>query len=596
MERGVSRIFFACLIFFITGAHAQHQPVLDGKISIHISNKSIEHCLTQLERNIGYSFSYNSDHFPLDNIVSLQKSDERVKDILTSLLGEDIEVKVIGNTIVLRNPEFTGEIRKYKYDIHGVVYDRFTGEKLKEVSIYQINGKHAALSEQNGQYSITVSGINSFVEIAYSHKNYFDTVIIVEPSKNGRIKVNLTPSDVHPARFRDVQPLPVSQKRTIDSSTLVKIMVPKRQRRFIENIPFLGQPQPVQISFLPNLGTNLDLNAGMENKFSINILAGYSGAVNGIEMGAFLNLVRNDVKGTQFAGFGNLVGGNVEGFQGAGLSNVVRGKVTGGQFAGFMNTATDSVNGVQASGFMNIASDEMNGAQLAGYLNIASKSVKSAGQVSGFANFVFDTIQGVQLAGTFNYARYVKGVQISGLLNIAKTVNGVQFGVVNMADSVHGASIGLFNFVRKGYHPIQVGLNEYAYFAQIKTGTRAFYNVFEAGIALPSQKYWHYAYGFGHSFTLKKEVAYTDLNFTAAVINPAGGFNSAFNILPKLSLCFSYKIIGPLYVFAGPAFNTLLYQNNFIVPFDTKFGRIFQKFNEDINVDSWLGYQFGIRL
>ncbi|MBN1200176.1 MAG: hypothetical protein JXA23_12545, partial [Bacteroidales bacterium] len=64
-----------------------------------------------------------------------------------------------------------------------------------------------------------------------------------------------------------------------------------------------------QISFVTPLGTNGLSSWTTTNNFSINILTGYAGGVNGTEFTGLVSVLNHNLRGAQFAGLGHVVGG-----------------------------------------------------------------------------------------------------------------------------------------------------------------------------------------------------------------------------------------------------------------------------------------------
>ena len=91
---------------------------------------------------------------------------------------------------------------------------------------------------------------------------------------------------------------------------------------------------PIQVSFLPGIGTNGTESGNFKNNLSLNIIAGYNGGVEGLELGLFSNTIKNDVQGIQIAGFSNQVLGKTEGIQAAGFSNFSKSNSNSVQLAG----------------------------------------------------------------------------------------------------------------------------------------------------------------------------------------------------------------------------------------------------------------------
>ena len=89
-----------------------------------------------------------------------------------------------------------------------------------------------------------------------------------------------------------------------------------------------------QAMFVPPLGTNGAKSENIINNLSFNVLVGYNGGVDGLEIGSFININKTNVDGAQFGGFGNFNGGNIDGLQIAGFGNINEGAADGFQGAG----------------------------------------------------------------------------------------------------------------------------------------------------------------------------------------------------------------------------------------------------------------------
>ncbi|RZM21055.1 MAG: hypothetical protein EOO88_34405 [Pedobacter sp.] len=174
------------------------------------------------------------------------------------------------------------------------------------------------------------------------------------------------------------------------------------------------------------------------NKFSLNVIGGYTAGVDGLELGGLFNINRRNTKYLQLAGVFNLVGGNMSGLQIAGVSNQV----------------LDTVKGVQIAGFIN----------------------KAESQVSG--------------------------LQIAALTNKAQVLKGVQIGIVNVVDTSAGASIGLINIVRNGFYKITLSANDLSNTnVSLKTGTHGFYSTLLMGANISAHnKMYSFGMGVGHDF------------------------------------------------------------------------------------------------
>lgn len=112
---------------------------------------------------------------------------------------------------------------------------------------------------------------------------------------------------------------------------------------------------PVGADLLPWVGTSsIPRGRSATRVLSLNVVAGLSGGLEGVEIGSVGNLQTRFVCGLQIAGAANVVTGPVRGMQIAGVVNVATGDVHGVQL-GVVNYAA-RVRGVQL-GVLNVAKD-----------------------------------------------------------------------------------------------------------------------------------------------------------------------------------------------------------------------------------------------
>lgn len=315
--------------------------------------------------------------------------------------------------------------------------------------------------------------------------------------------------------------------------------------------------RPFQLSFVTPLGTNGLQSWNTVNRISINLFAGYSAGLRGVELAGFANVVKGEMLGIQMAGFCNNTIGPAYGLELAGFSNYNQGRITGLQLSGFANVALDSVAGIQGSGFANIADGDVSGIQ-----------------ASGFANITTGTQSGVQASGFFNYAR---------------RLNGVQVGVVNVADTVErGIPVGFLSFVRHGYHVVQIGGNETLYGEiSYKTGVRRFYNILAVGASvIDNNMRWGFGYGIGTLIPVGKRFDIS-IEGVSYHLNENSWFNGYLNSLNRLNVSACYQITRYLGAYAGVSANVWVTHGGH--DFDHHY-----YFSPEVSM--YPGFQAGIRL
>lgn len=486
-------------------------------------------------------FSYNPSYLPTDSIIREEAVSDKLSNILGYVFPENILYKESGNYVILKRKKVlqpkktvaTAQAPKEKkYVITGRVVNSLTGEVISEAVVYDHDRLTSTITDQEGYYSLTVSANNDFIPLSISKNSFVDTLIIVEPyeSETGQIDLKpILPVTIEGPKIKQLTPSTDSNR--VERVGLVQLVV--ADEAFTKtNGQGVQITRPAQISFLPMIGSNRSMGGLVENNLSVNVLAGYSGGVKGLEIGGLVNITRFDVEGLQLAGLGNITGGTVSGVQIGGFFNNNRGTIKGVQIAGFQNIVMDTVTGIQVAGFVNVLKGQMDGYQIAGFTNITTQDVTGmqlagflniakgnvdllqvagfgnmgadvgGGQVSGFYNHADGNVGGGQLTGFSNYANgnvggwqaagftntargNVDGGQISGFSNFADSVNALQAagfmnvasgeikgaqiaGFINIAEQVSGFQLAPFNFADSATKGVPIGV-----FSFVKNGFHA---------------------------------------------------------------------------------------------------------------------------
>lgn len=244
-----------------------------------------------------------------------------------------------------------------------------------------------------------------------------------------------------------------------------------------------------RVTLVPGLSSN-GIDAPRYNaKYSLNLLTGYHGGLDGYELGlvninryfsrgtqiGLLNASGGELSGIQLSAFGNLSAGSQSGIQISGMGNISGSSMQGIQLAGFGNVSSSNMQGIQIAGLMNIAGDmqgmqfsgignisgnDLQGVQFAGIFNLASD--ESHGLLfSGITNISGRKTRGVIMSGITNISREFQGIGGAGILNLNQDFQGIQFaGIANIAEQGEGVQIGLINYARE-FEGVPVGLISY---------------------------------------------------------------------------------------------------------------------------------------
>ncbi len=357
-----------------------------------------------------------------------------------------------------------------------------------------------------------------------------------------------------------------------------------------------------QLSFFTPLGTNGINSWNVTNRVSLNIIAGYAGGLNGVEIGGFSNNIKGDMKGIQLVGYSNVVLGNTNGAQISGFSNVTRKYTKGVQVSGYSNVAFDSADVIQVSGYSNVIKGSNKGIQISGYSNYAGGYRKGI-QISGFSNVIKSNAKVIQISGFSNITtKDLNGFQLASFFNYARKVKGSQIGFINVCDTIsNGIPIGFLSFVRHGYRTLEIGGDETLWGqANFKMGVERFYNIFSVGAKMSSDNViWGWGYGIGTMMHISPKMN-ANLDIIAYHIHQDNYWYDDINMLNKIKLNVSYKLNNMFSVYGGLTYNILLTDrlNKEGKPIDDNIApwSIYDKKNGSVLVKMYPGFTAGIRI
>ena len=561
------RSYLLLILFVFTAAanSANAQSILDRSIHIEIKQKPLGQTLEIIGNTGRFTFSYNSAILNKDSIVTLPAQTTTVRNILNQLFNSRLDYSEDGRYLILlpaSAPNIPPPPAPKHQIVNGVILDEQTRETIADASVYDAGQLIATLSKADGSFVLKLKSRTGSLTI--SKEFYIDTTIRLPPTA-GKLTILLSPAF-------SARPVPLStQATTPDTITITlqadsaqikailqkdlvqvemtgfgRLLLSSRLKMQSLNLKKLFIQRPIQVSLVPGLSTNGPLNSQVTNKFSVNIIGGYSAGLEGVELG--------------------------------GVFNIDKRKMVGFQAAGAVNIAGDSVTGVQMAGVYNRALDSMNGLQAAGAVNVARN------------------VRGVQLAGAVNIANHVNGAQL-GIINITRRLKGFQLGIVNIADTSEGASLGLFNFVKHGgLHELSLSANEFAPLnIAYRSGNKALYSVFLFGMNPSTDRRSYYAgFGLGHRFPLNGNLS-LDLEGTSVHVAPVAWKNYAHNTwLQRLTLDLHWQAGKWFGLSAGPSFAIYNPDRDYTIGGHTYKPVSYSTFTISGNNIGWIGWHAAI--
>jgi hypothetical protein len=579
------------VLFFACCAPGWAQGLLNRTVSVDAHQQPLADVLRSVGKQGGFYFSYSSDLFHDGRQVTCVAKNKTVKQVLDMLFEGNCQYREVRGHIVLQSGR-----EKYFY-VSGYVVDGATGRHMGNTSVYEQQQLASALTNEDGYFRLKLRNkYPSSTTVAVSKDAYLDTFITIKQGYDQEFTVPMMP--IRNVSLPEYVVTPGAAK--MEKNWLARLFLSSRQQVQSVNINKFFVDKPFQLSAIPGVGTHGKLGAQVINKFSFNMLGGYTAGTNGFEIGGLFNIDRKSVGYAQVAGVFNIVGHAAKGAQVAGVLNSVLDSVEGVQVGGITNFVGGNVRGVQAAGIYDHILGHMEGVQVAGVVNVVQQGLEGL-QVAGTGNFVKGDMEGMQVAGTGNITtKTVTGTQIAGTFNFAHRLDGVQIGLVNIADTSNGYSIGLLNIVRKGYHKLVISGSELVDVTiALKTGNARLYSILLLGYNLDDQRQaYTFGYGAGREFSLGKNKKWS-LTTEATIQSVYLGDWDDVSLVLRLQPSLHYRPVKWFSIFAGPSCSASFYggKNQY-----TGFvaGMPYREYpaagiaNSDFTC--WLGWHFGISL
>ncbi len=549
------------VLFFVVSAHTQEMGQL---VSMEYQDKPLKFVLNDITSTYGVNFTYSSSVVPVYRKVSFAVEEAPLGNALDQLFEENsLTHAEIGDQIVIK-------AKKQK-------------RKAPPARITKLTKIETSLPSKVKQQTPLYSDPRQEELLARYYRQKY--------------------KNIAPIQGKELTSLPGGGERVIEWDS-------ERINSMTEDImtdePFT---RLAQVSILPYVGTNKLKSDEMTNNLSLNVFWGTNGGVDGVEVGGFVNSIRNDVKGVQVAGLGNSVGNDVTGTQVSGLFNTARGELEGAQVSGLFNYAGEA-KAVQVSSLFNMSPKAFSGVQVSSLFNVSGEG--DGVQVSGLIN----TNRGrarTQVAGLFNTAGDISGAQVSAIMNIAKDVKGFQFALINIADTITGAPIGLLNIIKNGYNRVELASSEALFTSfSLKLGAKAFYNIFHVGLRWDRTAFedglgqqqeevltsWGLGYGIGTAVTIGPRTL-MNIEALATHINETEAWTTNLNLLTQLKILFDLRVGRRTSFFAGPSGNLMVsnlydadtntYGSN-IMPYT-----LYETTQGETNTKVWVGFNAGVR-
>ena len=138
------------------------------KISMKLTNLTIEQALEQITKQNGYSYVIKSSDLNMQKKTSVDVTDEPIREVLYKVFeGQPVSIEIVGKSIRIskenRNAS-TGTSQKKV--VKGTVTDE-TNQPVAGVNVVEQGTTNGTITDMNGNYSLEVSGPNAILQYSF---------------------------------------------------------------------------------------------------------------------------------------------------------------------------------------------------------------------------------------------------------------------------------------------------------------------------------------------------------------------------------------------------------------------------------------------
>jgi len=273
----MNRILFLLLTLlpFVLPAQGVY---LDKPISLHVRQRSLTLTLEEIGQKGGFYFSYNSNILKGDSVVSLEKDNATVRQLLDLLLGDNYNYIESGRYVILQSKAAPSP---RSYTISGWVVDAVTRKHISLASIYETDQLVTTLTDTNGFFRLRLKERSPKATIRVSKDLYRDTFLVLPGGYDRELMLTIKPDQV-----AELAAVFVSSR--VERTWLGRMFLSSRQKIQSLNLLDFFARKPIQFSLVPGLGSHGQMGAQVVNKLSLNLVGGYTAGSNGLELAGCL--------------------------------------------------------------------------------------------------------------------------------------------------------------------------------------------------------------------------------------------------------------------------------------------------------------------
>lgn len=156
-------LFFACAMNF---AHASDTYAQTSRITIEVTNQTVEYVLEQIKAKTGLDYFCNNAHVNLNRKVSVSLNNGSVDEVLNQVIeGTNVTYSIVDNKIIFSVKE---SVAKQSSDllVKGKVVDS-KGEPVIGAAILEKGTTNGTVTDYDGNFTLTLNSEKAELQISY---------------------------------------------------------------------------------------------------------------------------------------------------------------------------------------------------------------------------------------------------------------------------------------------------------------------------------------------------------------------------------------------------------------------------------------------
>jgi TonB-linked SusC/RagA family outer membrane protein len=161
------------LLFLVAIFNVKAHTYAQSKVSLELSNSTIEKVIETIEQNTDFRFIYNINDIDLERTISIRVKDESITVVLNKIFkGTTVSYKIEDTQIILKKELPKIETGYIKEIVKGKVVDE-NGMPLPGANVMEEGTKNIVTTDMEGNFEITVESTESVIIISFT--GYMDS-------------------------------------------------------------------------------------------------------------------------------------------------------------------------------------------------------------------------------------------------------------------------------------------------------------------------------------------------------------------------------------------------------------------------------------